>query len=307
METELSIPSCLFGGPPVLNDILKMGTSQIGFINIFAIPLFTGVSEALPGMRFTVDELQTNKGIWERAIEEEKQKAIKDTASTASKERAQSPHARRGSAFAQSQMRADPMVFGSHSASSLTHTRRGSATVANEAVISAARRASLGPTVIPLNKSSPGSRRGSAGVTRAEELPQQVRGASGIASAMGFDGEKISEPDSPLNANAAQNDLYKRFSSIQGLISNPPDFVSNDPASARLRGSNPEAESDETTSVSPSSTRGRGKDLFSPRSRESGANEQRPRSKSRRKLSLRFWRKSKSAEAFARGAEREEA
>lgn len=72
MEKELNIPTTLFGGPPERDNVVKMGESQIGFINIFASPLFEGVSDILPGMRFSVDELIANKATWKQRIEDEK-------------------------------------------------------------------------------------------------------------------------------------------------------------------------------------------------------------------------------------------
>lgn len=74
MEQELQMPSCLFGGPPVRDDIIKLGESQIGFMNIFACPLFEAVTDILPAMRFAVDEILANKSVWEGKIDEERQK-----------------------------------------------------------------------------------------------------------------------------------------------------------------------------------------------------------------------------------------
>jgi 3',5'-cyclic-nucleotide phosphodiesterase len=74
MEEELEMPSCLFGGPPVRDDLIKLGESQIGFMNIFARPLFEAVTDILPAMRFAVDEILTNKSIWDEKIDEEKQR-----------------------------------------------------------------------------------------------------------------------------------------------------------------------------------------------------------------------------------------
>ena len=71
MEKELNLPTCLFGGPPDPSDAIKMAESQIGFMNIFARPLFEGVSDILPNMHFTLDELATNKAIWQEKIEAE--------------------------------------------------------------------------------------------------------------------------------------------------------------------------------------------------------------------------------------------
>jgi hypothetical protein len=74
MEQELQMPSCLFGGPPVLDDLIKLGESQIGFMNIFARPLFEAVADILPSMDYVVQEILTNKGVWEKKIEEEREK-----------------------------------------------------------------------------------------------------------------------------------------------------------------------------------------------------------------------------------------
>ncbi|KAF2659268.1 HD-domain/PDEase-like protein [Lophiostoma macrostomum CBS 122681] len=77
MEQELQIPSCLFGGPPVRDDIIKLGESQIGFMNIFARPLFEGVSDILPNMRYAVDEILTNSSIWDKKIKDAQEKKRK--------------------------------------------------------------------------------------------------------------------------------------------------------------------------------------------------------------------------------------
>ncbi|CBX95047.1 hypothetical protein LEMA_P114620.1 [Plenodomus lingam JN3] len=77
MEEELQMTSCLFGGPPVRDDVIKLGESQIGFMNIFARPLFEAVADILPAMRFAVDEILTNKAIWERKIDEERHRKQK--------------------------------------------------------------------------------------------------------------------------------------------------------------------------------------------------------------------------------------
>lgn len=71
MEKELNLPTCLFGGPPDPNDFLKLAESQLGFMNIFARPLFEGVTVILPEMKFTLAELSTNKSIWQERMEAE--------------------------------------------------------------------------------------------------------------------------------------------------------------------------------------------------------------------------------------------
>ncbi|CAI6335882.1 unnamed protein product [Periconia digitata] len=78
MEQELQMPSCLFGGPPVQDDLIKLGESQIGFMNIFARPLFEAVADILPAMGYAVNEIVTNSSVWEKKIEGEKEKKRKN-------------------------------------------------------------------------------------------------------------------------------------------------------------------------------------------------------------------------------------
>jgi hypothetical protein len=63
METELGIPSSLLAPPK--KDATSLFKSQLGFMNLFAIPLFQGVADIMPAMKYTVDELQRNKGLFE--------------------------------------------------------------------------------------------------------------------------------------------------------------------------------------------------------------------------------------------------
>lgn len=81
MESDLGIKSTLFATPT--REILELGKSQLGFMNMFAIPLFQGVTDVLPGMKFCIDELQTNKAVWEKRIAEEhaRVRAIRDQSS----------------------------------------------------------------------------------------------------------------------------------------------------------------------------------------------------------------------------------
>ncbi len=74
MEKDVGIPTTLFGGPPELGSLIKLANSQIGFMNIFARPLFEAVTDIFPAMQFTVDEILANKAVWEGKIEQEKQK-----------------------------------------------------------------------------------------------------------------------------------------------------------------------------------------------------------------------------------------
>lgn len=69
MEKELGIPSSLFA-PPV-REIIELGKSQIDFMEKFACPLFEGISDIMPAMRFCVEELYRNKSIWQEKISKE--------------------------------------------------------------------------------------------------------------------------------------------------------------------------------------------------------------------------------------------
>lgn len=78
MEQTVCIETTLFGGPPELGNVTKLANSQIGFMNIFALPLFESVTDILPPMKFTVDQIKSNQGVWKQRIEEEK---VKDASS----------------------------------------------------------------------------------------------------------------------------------------------------------------------------------------------------------------------------------
>lgn len=66
MEDELKIPSSLMVRPT--KDVVSMGKSQLGFMNLFALPLFQGVADLLPGMQYCVDELESNKVLFEAKV-----------------------------------------------------------------------------------------------------------------------------------------------------------------------------------------------------------------------------------------------
>jgi hypothetical protein len=69
MEADLDIPSSLLAEPK--KDILALSKAQLGFMNLFAIPLFQGVTDVMPAMQYTVDELESNRGLFENKIREE--------------------------------------------------------------------------------------------------------------------------------------------------------------------------------------------------------------------------------------------
>lgn len=66
MESELQIPTALFSVPTKEQPALFK--SQLGFMNLFAIPLFQGVADILPTLKYTVDELETNKKLFEAGV-----------------------------------------------------------------------------------------------------------------------------------------------------------------------------------------------------------------------------------------------
>lgn len=72
MEKELNLPTCLFGGPPDREDLVKLAESQIGFMSIFAGPLFEGITAILPAMSFSTVEIESNRTVWEEKIHIEK-------------------------------------------------------------------------------------------------------------------------------------------------------------------------------------------------------------------------------------------
>ncbi|KAH7037894.1 3'5'-cyclic nucleotide phosphodiesterase [Microdochium trichocladiopsis] len=82
MEAEIGIPSSLISPPK--KDFLSLAKAQLGFMNMFAIPLFQGVADVLPLMQYTVEELEINKVKFENDIEnlpamnEERQKRLLD-------------------------------------------------------------------------------------------------------------------------------------------------------------------------------------------------------------------------------------
>ncbi|KAF9875603.1 3'5'-cyclic nucleotide phosphodiesterase [Colletotrichum karsti] len=72
MESELEIASSLLAPPK--KDLMSLSKAQLSFMNMFAIPLFQGVADILPGMTYTVDELEINKGLFEQRIRDEQAK-----------------------------------------------------------------------------------------------------------------------------------------------------------------------------------------------------------------------------------------
>ncbi|EMC94359.1 hypothetical protein BAUCODRAFT_35567 [Baudoinia panamericana UAMH 10762] len=78
LESELSMPTCLFGGPPNKEDILAAAQSQKGFMSLFGFPLFSGMREVMPSVACAIAELEKNTKIWEEKIAYEKQRRETD-------------------------------------------------------------------------------------------------------------------------------------------------------------------------------------------------------------------------------------
>lgn len=79
MENELGITSSLVSTPK--KDLLSLSKGQLGFMKLFAIPLFQGVADIMPTMRYTVEELEANRDLFESGMqEEEDSKALRAVA-----------------------------------------------------------------------------------------------------------------------------------------------------------------------------------------------------------------------------------
>ncbi|KAK5123317.1 hypothetical protein LTR85_002748 [Meristemomyces frigidus] len=74
LESELGIPTCLFGGPPNKEDMLAAAQSQKGFMSLFGYPLFSGMHGVMPSVSCAIKELDNNQEIWDQKITHEKQR-----------------------------------------------------------------------------------------------------------------------------------------------------------------------------------------------------------------------------------------
>lgn len=76
MESELGIKSSLVAEPK--RDLLSLSNAQLGFMNMFAIPLFQGVADIMPSLKYAVDELELNRQIFEQKVHDEKLRQAND-------------------------------------------------------------------------------------------------------------------------------------------------------------------------------------------------------------------------------------
>ncbi|PGH18617.1 hypothetical protein AJ79_00396 [Helicocarpus griseus UAMH5409] len=74
MEKDIGMETALFGGPPELGNLPKLGQGQIGFMNIFALPLFEGVADIIPEMAFAAAEVRRNKSVWQELVNPEERR-----------------------------------------------------------------------------------------------------------------------------------------------------------------------------------------------------------------------------------------
>lgn len=95
MEKEVGMETALFGGPPELGNLYKLATGQIGFMSIFALPLFEGVCDLLPQLQFTADHMRRNQAQWQQHANDELRKQglpVEERAGSTISPRSQSPH-----------------------------------------------------------------------------------------------------------------------------------------------------------------------------------------------------------------------
>lgn len=76
MEDELGIKSSLIAAPK--RDLLSLANAQLGFMNMFAIPLFQGVADIMPSLKYAIDELEINRQIFEQKVHDEKTRQAAD-------------------------------------------------------------------------------------------------------------------------------------------------------------------------------------------------------------------------------------
>ncbi|OAA74107.1 3'5'-cyclic nucleotide phosphodiesterase, catalytic domain protein [Cordyceps fumosorosea ARSEF 2679] len=76
MENELGIKSSLIAEPK--RDLLSLSNAQLGFMNMFAIPLFQGVADIMPSLKYAVDELEINRQVFEQKVHDEKLRLAND-------------------------------------------------------------------------------------------------------------------------------------------------------------------------------------------------------------------------------------
>jgi hypothetical protein len=67
LETDLDIPTSL-AVPPVQGSTLALAKSQVGFMKLFAGPLFQSIADVMPEMSFGINEVNNNLERWSYMI-----------------------------------------------------------------------------------------------------------------------------------------------------------------------------------------------------------------------------------------------
>jgi hypothetical protein len=125
LESELEIPTCLFGGPPDKEDILAAAQSQKGFMGLFGYPLFSGISEIMPSFDCVVKEIENNRITWDKRIEEEKARREPNESSHLSLDSVNPQEVEKATAHHKSEPRIVPLEEGQTPS---TPTKRGTNT-----------------------------------------------------------------------------------------------------------------------------------------------------------------------------------
>ena len=213
MEKDLGIPSALFAAP--VRETIELGKSQLSFMNMFAIPLFQGVTDIMPAMDFCVEELHRNKAGWEVKIREEQERSRRNSVDSGMMDGMFSPR-----------------TMSVATPSDVNHQKTGSATLLSMGPHTDLRIKAL------LNKKSPftipnGFIEGSEGYAYNQSLPE--------LSTQSMSPEESTYP-SPSNLNPAANlQQFSKHSQLQisyatasapGLLDHP----SQDPDAVVLNG-----------------------------------------------------------------------
>ncbi|PFH59628.1 hypothetical protein XA68_12090 [Ophiocordyceps unilateralis] len=119
MEDDLQIKSSLLAPPK--KDMASLAKAQLGFMNMFAIPLFQGVADILPAMRYTVDELEVNKALFEQELDDDKGPEEAASRSSGGEEEPPSP---RTKSFARQDREAEASVNGETTLQTLDDVER---------------------------------------------------------------------------------------------------------------------------------------------------------------------------------------
>ena len=157
MEREVGMETTLFGGPPEVGNVLKLANGQMGFMTIYAHPLFDAVADVMPAMAYAPAEILANKAIWAHKAEHEKRKELLRRETGAVSPRSQSP----STPVRKPVDSSDPSLSGA--LQNTTSPLRSQVSPDPTTVVRESRRSSLGSVVTPSGASQSPSRRSSMG------------------------------------------------------------------------------------------------------------------------------------------------